>query len=440
MSGTTMARRWVRALLTLMIVAGLAAPIASAQESTPVPESLDQWTATGINQARFLMRAGQIAYPAPDGSSVAFASAASLCLDDLNTARELRCADLRAQGIVSIDEFGLDWSPDGALLYFTERWAGGTLGLESDLWQWDPFAGVLTNISDDGLTGAIGPILANPARSAQLTLDTRPSALPDGTGAVVARSTFAGGVWTTQLVALPAGTLIADIGQGAAPIVPERIEAVSLDEVLVSLNPESGLEAGLWRFGGDDTALLVAAEPGARVMPLDASPDGNRALIVSLNPAADSAQGQVAYALIDLSTGEQTDLIEAATRDLPGGGARGAALSPDGNWVALAWQGTSDGPVDLAIVDAVTGKSTLLVNDVPAAGDPFTGQGAWWNEDDSISLVAGDGSVARVSLSVEAPTGVPTAIPEPTEEPTPLPTDTPTPEPTETLIPELTAT
>ncbi|MEZ4496278.1 MAG: hypothetical protein R2845_05730 [Thermomicrobiales bacterium] len=47
---------------------------------------------------------------------------------------------------------------------------------------------------------------------------------------------------------------------------------------------------------------------------------------------------------------------------------------------------------DLSIVDAETGESTLLVADVPAAGDPFTGQGAWWNEDDSISLVAGDGS------------------------------------------------
>ena len=440
MIGTRLWGRWVRALVTLMIVTGLLAPIATAQEATPVPESLDQWTATGINQARFLQRAEQIAYPAPDGRSVAFASAASICLDDLNSARELRCADLAAQGIVSIDEFGLDWSHDGTVLYFTERWAGGSLGLESDLWEWDPFAGVLTNLSDDGIAGAIGPNLSNAERAAQMTLDVRPSALPDGSGAVVARSTFASGQWSTDLVALPAATLIAHIGDGPAPIAPEGMEATASGDVLVGLTAESGFEGGLWRFGSGEPELLVPAQVGSRVVPLDSSPDGNRALIVTLNPAAETAQGAVAYALIDLATGEQQDLLLAATRDLPGGGARGAALSPDGNWVALAWQTTSDGPVDLSIVDAETGESTLLVTDVPAAGDPFTGQGAWWNEDDSISLVAGDGSVARVSLAVEEPVVQATVEPTATAEPTPLPTDTPTPEPTETPTVEPTPT
>jgi hypothetical protein len=183
------------------------------------------------------------------------------------------------------------------------------------------------------------------------------------------------------------------------------------------------------------------------------------ALIVTLNPAAASAQGQVAYALLDLTSGEVTDLLGPATRDLPGGGAQGAALSPDGESVALAWSRTSDGPVDLMVMNIASGESAVVVQDVPAAGDPFTGRAAWWNDDDSIALVAGNGSVARVSLVAETaeastpeptstptplptntPTPEPTSTPEPTNTPTPEPTNTPTPEPTSTPTPEPTST
>ncbi|MGH2550529.1 MAG: hypothetical protein ACRDHN_14140, partial [Thermomicrobiales bacterium] len=180
---------------------------------------------------------------------------------------------------------------------------------------------------------------------------------------------------------------------------------------------------------------------------------------MALNPSSESAQGQVLYSIIDVTTGTTTDLIAPSTRDLPGGGPKGAALSPDGGYAALAWSTTSDGPVDLYINEVATGAQTLAVEDIPASGDAFTGRGAFWNNDNSIALISGDGEVARISLAAEVlstPTAEPTAIatleptitatPEPTQTSTPnptatpAPTETPTPEPTQTPTPKPTTT
>jgi Tol biopolymer transport system component len=434
---------------------GLMSPVAtSAQDSTPEASPSVSWTVSGISEARFIQRKGSVAYPSPDGHYVAFATPSQLCLDDLQLASEVRCADLSGNAIAAIDEYGVAWSHAGDLLYFTDRWAGGApLGLESDLWQWNPFTGELLNLSDDGVSGSLGPIIANSANAAALTLDARPAPIADGSGVIVSRSTWADGAWTTQLVSLPSETVIGDVSTASTNLViPDAIVALSSDSALVGLSVVSdSIEPGLWRVDSSGSSNVVVAASGTTLLPLSSNDSGTTALIVVLNPSADSAQGQVLYSLVDVATGTKTDLIAPSTRDLPGGGPKGAALSPDGAYAALAWTTTSDGPVDLYINEVATGTQALAIEDIPASGDAFTGRGAFWNNDNSIALISGDGEVARISLTAEVlptPTAEPsaTATPEPTITPTPEPTQTPTseptatPEPTETPTPEPTAT
>lgn len=429
------------AFLIASMAGGLMSPLSSsAQESTPEASPSISWSVSGISEARFLQRKGSVAYPSPDGHYVAFATPSQLCLDDLQLASEVRCADLSGSAISAIDEYGVAWSHAGDLLYFTDRWAGGApLGLESDLWQWDPFTGELLNLSDDGVSGSLGPIIANSTNAAALTLDARPAPLADGNGVIVSRSTWADGGWTTQLVSLPSGTVIGDVSTTSQTLViPDAIVALGSDSALVGLSAVSdSVEPGLWYVSADNSKHLIAAGPGSTILPLSSNPPGSTALIVTLNPSSESAQGQILYSLVDVESGESTDLLAPSTRDLPGGGPKGAALSPDGEFAALAWSTTSDGPVDLYINEVATGAQTLVIEDVPANGDAFTGRGAFWNNDNSIALISGDGEVGRVSLaSEEAP--VPT--PESTVTPTPEPTITPSPEPTQTPTPEATAT
>ncbi len=395
------------------------------------------WTVNGISEARFLQRKGGVAYPAPDGHFVVFATPSQLCLDDLQLATEIRCADLAGNGISAIDEYGVAWSRAGDAVYFTDRWAGGPpLGLESDLWQWNPASGELTNLSDDSAGGSLGPIIAN---GSAFNLDARPAPIPDGSGVIVSRSTWVNGSWTTQLVSLPSGESLGELATASPTlVVPDAIVALSGTSALVGLGTALGEDGpGLWRVDATGATQLIAAESGTTILPIGSDDSGATALIATLNPAAASAQGRIAYAVLDTATGERTDLLAAATRDLPGGGAKGAALSPDGAFAALAWSSTSDGPVDLYITDVATGAQSLAIEDVPATSDAFTGRAAWWNNDNSIALISGDGQVARVSLASEVP---PTPTAAPTETPTPEPTITPTPEPTQTPTQEPTST
>ncbi len=436
MLGRGWLQRAPRLALVFVMVAGFALPLgAQAQDATPAATPAVQWEVDGVSQSRFTQRSGDVAYPSPDGRFVAFASPAGLCVDDLQRTTEIGCADLGAAGITSIDEYGIAWAPDSASLYFTERWAGGNpLGLESDLWQWDLASRAFMNLSDDGLTGPIGKHLSDPA----MTLDARPAPAPDGATVIISRSIWTGDSWTTNLVELPGGQVIGELDAGSAqPFVPDAIVATGSDIVLVSIPAgNSELDAGLWSYGTGEPELLVAAPSATgNVIPISVTPDGNTALIATTDPASETAQGQLSYALYDLRSGERTDLVGPSTRDIPGGGAKGAALSPDGAWVALAWSTTSDGPVDLALHNIESGEEIVVAEDVPAVSDPFTGRSAWWGEDGSVVLAAGDGEVARVILSVaELPTAIPTmpATETPTPEPTLAPTEVPTLEPTTT--------
>src|SRR6478752_2934730 len=279
MLGKGWLQRVPRLVLVFVMVAGFALPIgAQAQDATPAATPGVQWEVDGVSQSRFTQRSGDVAYPSPDGRFVAFASPAALCVDDLQRTTEIGCADLGAAGITSIDEYGIAWAPDSASLYFTERWAGGNpLGLESDLWQWDLASRAFTNLSDDGLTGPIGKHLSDPA----MTLDARPAPSPDGTTVMVSRSTWTVDGWTSNLVELPGGRVIGELETGSAqPFVPDALVATSDGTVLVSIPVgNSTQDAGLWRYGGGEPKLLVAAPSAtANVLPISVTPDGNTAL------------------------------------------------------------------------------------------------------------------------------------------------------------------
>lgn len=430
MLGEGWLQRAPRLALVVVMAAALGLPLrGSAQEATPSASPGVQWEVEGISQSRFTQRAGDVAYPSPDGRFVAFVSPSTLCVDDLQRTVEIGCADLASVGITAIDEFGVAWSPDSGTISFTERWAGGyPLGLESDLWQWDLASRTFNNLSDDGLSGPIGKHLTNPA----MTLDARPAVTPDGSAVIVARAVWTGKSWTTSLVSLPGAQEIAEIDAGSAqPLIPDAIVAASDGRVLVSIPAGSAThDAGLWSFGSGDPALLVPATATSSVRPIGITSDGGTSLIATIDPTAETSDGQLSYDLLDLQSGDTTALVGPSTRDIPGGGAKGAALSPDGEWVALAWSTTSDGPADLALRNIGTGEQVVVAEGISATGDPFTGRGAWWGTDGSIVVAAGDGEVARVVLSeAEAPTAIPT-IP-PTETPTPQPTLTPTSAPTE---------
>src|SRR4051794_24469771 len=367
MLGRGWLQRVPRLVLIFVMVAGFVLPLgATAQDATPAATPATQWEVDGVSQSRFTQRSGDVAYPSPDGRFIAFASPSGLCVDDLQRTTEIGCADLGAAGITSIDEYGIAWAPDTASLYFTERWAGGNpLGLESDLWQWDLASRTFADLSDDGLAGPIGKHLTDPA----MTLDARPAPAPDGATVVISRSTWTGDSWTTNLVALPGGQVIGELETGSAqPFVPDAIVATSNDTVLVSIpTGNSALDAGFWSYGAGDPELLIAAPSAtANVLPISVAPDGNTALIATTDPTSETAQGQLSYALYDLSSGERTDLVGPSTRDIPGGGAKGAALSPDGAWVALPWSTTSNGPVDLALHNVASGEEIVVADDVPA--------------------------------------------------------------------------
>src|SRR6478735_1192187 len=219
-------QRAPRLALVMMLVAALCLPLSgAAQDATPAASPSVQWEVEGISQSRFTQRAGDVAYPSPDGRFVAFVSPSSLCVDDLQRTAEIGCADLSSAGITAIDEFGIAWSPDSGTIFFTERWAGGfPLGLESDLWQWDLASRTFNDLSDDGLSGPIGKHLSDPA----MTLDARPAVTPDGNAVIVARAVWTGDSWTTKLVSLPGAQEIGEIDSGSAqPLIPDAIVAAS---------------------------------------------------------------------------------------------------------------------------------------------------------------------------------------------------------------------
>jgi hypothetical protein len=436
--------------ITLALVAGVVAtvggPPAAARQAataTVIPQAPGQWQAQSVTTALFVNRPGAIPSPAPDGRHVAFATAAGLCIDDRLTGVEVTCVDLAAAEIAAIDERGIIWTPDSASLLFTERWAGGASGLESDLWRFDLATRALVDLTDDGVRGAIGRSSADPGSQPGALVDRHPAVLADGSAVLVLRDSWDGAAWSTSLVRVPTAggeaTVVATLSTAAAtPLATFGVVATPAGGGLIGVLTTVGeFPPGLWLADQGAARLILATSDGAATLPLAVDPTGTYGLAVTIDPNATAAADQLRYDLIDLASGMSTPInggvSPARGPDLAGGSPRGAAFSPDGAWLALAWGRASDGAVDLVIRQVATGDTSTIPLGIQAPGDAFSGRAAWWTADGAVTLVAGDASLARVGLVVaQLPTATATPSNTPTATPTETPTNTPTATPTET--------
>ena len=388
--------------ILLVLVAVSLALAGSMGSSGAAAEPTDAVSAISLSEQRTIhIKNSQLVALSPDGDGIALSRPAGpqpteICIHDVATLTERVCADVSGLDAgLWVDS--VVWSPDSAWLAFAELW--GQFLVDGDLWLMDASTGALTNLLDDGYSGALGAMPPDDLdRQGTITLPMYPTFTPDSTavtfslasveedgtkGAAIATVPITGG----EAVTLGGSERAGWTGQywrmhwaadGSA------LYASLLDQQASGRGPDSGI----WVFeadGGEARQLLGVT--GADDWPpsiVAVSPHGER-LLVSDRRAA-GGRLLCACSLVDGLTGaiEPIETLQPnARRSTP---ITGTMLSPDGS-LLITISGRRGRQV--AVRDAATSNETVLLWEPSgAAPQDLAGEVLTWAQDDSV-LVSG---------------------------------------------------
>ena len=261
----------------------------------------------------------------------------------------------------------------------------------------DASTGALSNLLDDGYSGALGATSADDLdREGVITLPMYPTFTPDSAAVTFSRRIQAREYDGVDIATVPitGGEAVALSGSEREDLIGEyrsmrwtadgsALYVSLVDQQASGLGPDSGI----WVFeadGGEARQLLSVTDPDdwpPRILAV--SPRGEH-LLVS-DPVAAGGRGALcACSLVDGSTGA-TDPIEAlqpsGRRSTP---ITGAMLSPDGSLLITVSGG--DGK-QVAVRDVAGSNQTVLLNE-PSSTAPSDLSGAvrTWARNDTVLI------------------------------------------------------
>lgn len=310
----------------------------------------------------------------PDGRWLAAASFGmdELCVYDVQTLTVQSCASMEPlDARLRLED--VSWSPDSTRLVLAER--SFVYFRDGDLWVMDAGTGELTNVADDGYRGNVS--LLSPAPGENFTYDVTPAWSPDGESITYSRSTWIDGeMQGNDIVTIPAEggepESLVRVSDEAVGIVYFGTEWSPDGRYLyysVSLYDSSDPQNGIHRYdsatGSTEQVLGADAELGSPgVLQINAT--GSHLLVVYPQAAFEFAGTRSYIWLLDLTTGELSELA------VPGEGAPdhafigSATFSPDGQSLLLTTRLTTP-DYQAWVTNIATGESVLLVEDLPGA-------------------------------------------------------------------------
>ena len=375
--------------------------VASVGPSNAAAEPVDAMpTITLVEQRVIEIADSQLLSLSPDGGSIVVTRPAGrepteLCIHDVATLAERVCADVSGLD-AGLWADSVVWSPDSAWLAFAELWP--MFLVDGDLWLMDASTGALSNLLDDGYSGALGGTSPDELTwEGVITLPTYPTFTPDSTAVTFSRTAVRAG----ELRGGDIATVPITGGDAVTLGDSERDELIGeyrtmqwaadgsalyvslVDQQAAGLGPASGI----WVFEADgEEARQLLGITGPDDWPpriVAVSPSGDHLLVVDVAAAAGGAP-LCACSLVDGSTGA-IDPIEAlqpsGRRSTP---ITGAMLSPDGSLLLTV---SGRGEKQVAVRDVAGSNQTVLLNEPPStAPSDLSGAVRTWARNDTILI------------------------------------------------------
>ena len=348
----------------------------------------------------------------PDGGSIVVTRPAGrepteLCIHDVATLAERVCADISGLD-AGLWADSVVWSPDSAWLAFAELWP--MFLVDGDLWLMDASTGALSNLLDDGYSGALGGTSPDERTwEGVITLPMYPTFTPDSAAVTFSRTSVRAGEFSRggniATVPVTGGDAVTLGGSEREELIGEyrsmqwAADGSALYVSLVDQQPSGlGPDSGIWVFEADgEEARQLLGITGPDDWPpriVAVSPSGEHLLVVDVAAAAGGAP-LCACSLVDGSTGA-IDPIEAlqpsGRRSTP---ITGAMLSPDGSLLLTV---SGRGEKQVAVRDVATSNETVLLQEPSgAAPSDLAGEVLTWAQDDTV-LVDNGGRRGRGTL------------------------------------------
>lgn len=204
------------------------------------------------------------------------------------------------------------WSPDGSRLAFTEL-----AGRETDLWVLDVSSGQLENLTDDGISGYVVPVVQdNP--EVEFSLDFHPAWAADGKSLFFTRSRYRNGEWeeaTISRVSVRGGKPKTLLTVSETPDAVRGLIRFGANNRLVYLVSDPDPDnSGFWMTekNGTSPQRIVHTGDEQGFLLQQVSPDGKQALVLDVQ--------HLDLIIVDLSTGETHRLEGHAATFSPDGG------------------------------------------------------------------------------------------------------------------------
>ena len=250
----------------LALVAMPLALAASAGPSHASAEPVDAVPAVTLAEQRIIEIAdSQLLSLSPDGGSIVVTRPAGrepteLCIHDVATLAERVCADISGLD-AGLWADSVVWSPDSAWLAFAELWP--MFLVDGDLWLMDASTGALSNLLDDGYSGALGGTSADELTwDGVITLPMYPTFTPDSAAVTFSRTSVRAGEFSRggdiATVPVTGGDAVTLGGSEREELIGEyrsmqwAADGSALYVSLVDQQPSGlGPDSGIWVFEAD---------------------------------------------------------------------------------------------------------------------------------------------------------------------------------------------
>lgn len=360
----------------------------------------------------FFLDDGKVIGLSPDGTKYAiYIPSTALCVFDAATLEQIACASFEDVDIRPRQE-DMVWSPDSTRIAFGEQ--AFIYGDDGDLWVMDATTGDLTNLTDDGFSGALFNF--DDPLSATLSVDVAPAWTPDSQFLTYSRSNWIEGERS--------GNDIAQIPAAGGEVETLTTVSTSVPGVVfygTKWSPDGETfyysendfdrgspNNGIWAYdkATGETALLAAADADdlGPLALLQLSPAGDAMLAWYPDAFGQFKVEQPLLRLIDIPTGAMTTVEMPADLGDALPGLVMATFSPDG-MALLQLIDPGERERQLWVTDLRTGEQTMLVESLEGATiEPFLTP--TWGANGNAMVARGTGAGYLIPIEGIGLTGV----------------------------------